>query len=274
MSAHPLHVSWPHRELHRRLLRQGSHASPSQFRHTPHSCRCPIGSSAESSCSRVHMRPTANVRHTPRTFRGRFVAPEEAPPKALVAGCACAPQLTSPRPSQASWPHIELQRRFQRSGSHASPGQFRHSPQTLRGPVGNSTEGSCGRVSHASPSKSGAPLARFAAPQRAPPKAPVAGFACAPQANFIAPIARFVAPLGASPKAPAAGFARIPQPIVRHAPRAFRTPHPRAPCSILPAARYLRGGDRTLRGSQLHMVGSFARRTFSPPWPSWGVPAL
>eukprot|EP00959_Pyramimonas_sp_CCMP1952_P273731 5721522-Pyramimonas_sp.AAC.1 len=71
MSAHPSHASWPHRKLHRGPHCQGPHAATSPFRHTRHTFRGPIGSSAENPSGRARMPP---LRHfcTPIT---RFVAP-------------------------------------------------------------------------------------------------------------------------------------------------------------------------------------------------------
>ena len=54
--AHPSHVSWPHRELHRRPQWQGPHAAPRQFRRTLHEDRRPIRSSTEGASGRVRMR--------------------------------------------------------------------------------------------------------------------------------------------------------------------------------------------------------------------------
>eukprot|EP00959_Pyramimonas_sp_CCMP1952_P308425 6454619-Pyramimonas_sp.AAC.1 len=54
---------------------------------------------------------------------------------------------------------------------------FWHIPHTLRGPIGSSIESPSGRVRIAAPPHPGTPLRRFVAPDGAPPKAPVAGFA-------------------------------------------------------------------------------------------------
>eukprot|EP00959_Pyramimonas_sp_CCMP1952_P253100 5287281-Pyramimonas_sp.AAC.1 len=45
---------------------------------------------------------------------------------------------------------MELHRRPQWLRSHAGPPQFRHTPHTFRGPIGNSTEGprGCVRMRH------------------------------------------------------------------------------------------------------------------------------
>ena len=51
-------------------------------------------------------------------------------------------------------------------------------PLTFRGPIGRSTEGPSGRARMRFHAHVGAPLTRFVAPYRAPPKAPVAGLAC------------------------------------------------------------------------------------------------
>ena len=53
MSGTPLHVLWPHTELHRRPLRQGSRSFLHTCEHTPHALRGPIGSSTESPNGRA-----------------------------------------------------------------------------------------------------------------------------------------------------------------------------------------------------------------------------
>eukprot|EP00959_Pyramimonas_sp_CCMP1952_P226354 4732671-Pyramimonas_sp.AAC.1 len=52
MSAHPSHVSWPHRELHRRFPWRSPHASPSPST----AFRGPIGSATEGPRGAVRMR--------------------------------------------------------------------------------------------------------------------------------------------------------------------------------------------------------------------------
>eukprot|EP00959_Pyramimonas_sp_CCMP1952_P243167 5083057-Pyramimonas_sp.AAC.1 len=47
--------SWPHRGLHRRPQRRGSHAVPLPFRRTPHPVRGPIGSSTAGPSGGVRM---------------------------------------------------------------------------------------------------------------------------------------------------------------------------------------------------------------------------
>ena len=54
--AHPSHVSWPHRELHRRPQWQGPHGATAPFWHTPHTARGPIGSSTEGPSGGVRTR--------------------------------------------------------------------------------------------------------------------------------------------------------------------------------------------------------------------------
>eukprot|EP00959_Pyramimonas_sp_CCMP1952_P208527 4362133-Pyramimonas_sp.AAC.1 len=57
---------------------------PPLFRHTPHTLRGPMGSSAEGPSGTVRMPPPAPFRHTPHTPRG----PLGALPKTPVAGFA------------------------------------------------------------------------------------------------------------------------------------------------------------------------------------------
>ena len=139
-------------------------------------------------------------------------------------------------PSHASWPHREVHLKSQWRSSHGAAAPFWHTPHTFRGPIRSSTEGFSGRVRMRDRAHFDAPVILFVAPQGAPPKAPVAGFACmtrpfwhtphtfrgpigsstqgpsggtriAAPPHLGAPLTRFVAPKGAPPKAPAVGFA-------------------------------------------------------------------
>eukprot|EP00959_Pyramimonas_sp_CCMP1952_P010482 219668-Pyramimonas_sp.AAC.1 len=56
MAAHPSHVSWPHRELHRMLEWYGPHAVPRPFWHSPHKFRCPRRSSTEKGAHNAGFR--------------------------------------------------------------------------------------------------------------------------------------------------------------------------------------------------------------------------
>ena len=74
ISAHPSHVSWPHRELHRRPQWQGPHAVPLPFRGTPRTFRGPIRCSTggPSGRARMHFHIFPHpFRCTPYTFRIR-----------------------------------------------------------------------------------------------------------------------------------------------------------------------------------------------------------
>eukprot|EP00959_Pyramimonas_sp_CCMP1952_P051192 1069918-Pyramimonas_sp.AAC.1 len=66
------------------------------------------------------------------------------------------------------------------------PHEFRHTPHTLRGPIGSSKEGPSGtaRLHHPRTHT----FTRFAASEGAPPKTPVAAFAYAHRAHFGTPI--------------------------------------------------------------------------------------
>merc|ERR1712091_825586 len=101
ISAHPSHVSSPHRELHRGLQWVRSHAVPSPFRPTPHTFRRPTGSSTEGSSGCVRMRYHPHF-GPPLT---RFVAPQGAPPRAPVGAFACGTIPISAHPSHVSSPH-------------------------------------------------------------------------------------------------------------------------------------------------------------------------
>eukprot|EP00959_Pyramimonas_sp_CCMP1952_P100569 2104045-Pyramimonas_sp.AAC.1 len=63
---------------------------------------------------------------------------------------------------------------------------FWHSPHTVCGPTGSSSEGhsGTGRMRGLPPTYFGTPLRRFVAPQGAPPKAPMARAACGDRHPF------------------------------------------------------------------------------------------
>ena len=65
ISPHPSHISWPHRELHRRPQWDHPHAPA-----THHTFRGPIGSSTEGPNATARMRPPYPFRHILHTFRG------------------------------------------------------------------------------------------------------------------------------------------------------------------------------------------------------------
>eukprot|EP00959_Pyramimonas_sp_CCMP1952_P388857 8147438-Pyramimonas_sp.AAC.1 len=56
MSAHPSHVSWPHRSSAEGLRGTVRMRPRHPCRHSPHTFRCPIGNSTEGPRSAVRMR--------------------------------------------------------------------------------------------------------------------------------------------------------------------------------------------------------------------------
>ena len=74
------------------------------------------------------------------------VSAQRSGPRSGAARFTCVPWQRLTHASHGSRPHRELHRRPQWQGSHASPGPFRHTPHTVRGPIESSTEGLCGRV--------------------------------------------------------------------------------------------------------------------------------
>ena len=156
-SAHPSHVSSPHRELHRRPKWLRPHASPTPISAHPHTFRGPIGSSTKPPVAgfTCGSPPTAcPCMHAPHTIRGpagsstegpggrvrmrpqaaRFVALLGAPPKAPVAGPACVPSSILARPSHASWALRELHQRLRWARPQGASASRRRTPDTLRGP--------------------------------------------------------------------------------------------------------------------------------------------
>eukprot|EP00959_Pyramimonas_sp_CCMP1952_P209725 4387995-Pyramimonas_sp.AAC.1 len=111
--ANPSHGSWPHRELHRR----------------------PSG--------RVRMAPPPHF-GTPLT---RFVAPIVSPTESPSGRLRMAPPPHSAHHSHGSWPHRKPHRRPQWQSPHdvTAPFRHRHTPYTVRGPIGSSAEGPSGR---------------------------------------------------------------------------------------------------------------------------------
>ena len=81
-------------------------------------------------------------------------------------------------PSHAAWPYTELHRRPKGLRPHGDSGPFWLADHTFRGPIGSPAEGSSGCVRMVTRITSRTPLARFVDPWGAPPKAPVAAFAC------------------------------------------------------------------------------------------------
>ena len=156
------------RELHRRSYWRSSHAVPPLIPAHPSHVSWPLGSSTEGPSGRVHMRPG----HPGQ----RCVAPQGAPPKAVVAVSTCVPATHSgtpltrfvalrelqrrprwprphaPRPPisahplHISWPHGELRRRPQWPRPHASRPLISAHPSHVSWPSGSSTKGPSGRV--------------------------------------------------------------------------------------------------------------------------------
>ena len=89
-----------------------------------------------------------------------------APSKALGGGSACV--NATHRPPFWHTPRIgsstEGPRGTGRMRQRHSYTQFWHTPHTVRGPIGSSTERPSGRVRMAPPPHFGAPLTRFVAP--------------------------------------------------------------------------------------------------------------
>eukprot|EP00959_Pyramimonas_sp_CCMP1952_P396721 8312324-Pyramimonas_sp.AAC.1 len=73
------------------------------------------------------------------------------------------PSITA-LPAHVSRPHGERCLRLQWGSSHGTAAPFRHTPHTLRCPIGNPAEGISGEVRMAPPRYFGTPLARFVAP--------------------------------------------------------------------------------------------------------------
>eukprot|EP00959_Pyramimonas_sp_CCMP1952_P113413 2370204-Pyramimonas_sp.AAC.1 len=71
---------------------------------------------------------------------------------------------------------------------------FRHTTGTLRGPIGNSTEGSRGAVRMRPRHSFRRTPHELRGPIGAPPKVPVAQSACVSAVHFGPPLTRFVAP--------------------------------------------------------------------------------
>ena len=112
------------------------------------------------------------------------IEPVRAPqsgPRSGAARFTCVPWQRLTHASHGSRPHRELHRRPQWQGSHASPGPFRHTPHTVRGPIESSTEGPCGRVRLRPHADLSTPLTRCVAPCGSPPKAPAVGLTCVPR---------------------------------------------------------------------------------------------
>eukprot|EP00959_Pyramimonas_sp_CCMP1952_P064980 1356654-Pyramimonas_sp.AAC.1 len=81
-------------------------------------------------------------------------------------------------PSHASWPHRQLRRGPQWQGSHAYPPPVGGPHHTFRGLIRGLHRGPQWQGSDGYPLHVGRPLIGFVAPWGAPPRAPVAGFAC------------------------------------------------------------------------------------------------
>ena len=71
--------SWPQTELNQGPQREGSHAVPTQFRHTPQTARGTIVTSTEGPSGRVRMRYPPLFRHIPHTVRGPMGTSTEGP---------------------------------------------------------------------------------------------------------------------------------------------------------------------------------------------------
>ena len=127
-----------------RLQIHGRHGAgaPRLFRHAPHALRRLLGSSTEGLSGNVRVRPRRPLRHAPHTFRGLIGSSTEGPGGRV----RMRPRHGFRYTPHVSWPHRELHRKPQWQGPHASPRQFRHTPHTVRGPIGSSTEGPSGRV--------------------------------------------------------------------------------------------------------------------------------
>ena len=146
ISAHPSHVSWPHRELRLRPQWESSHGTAALFRYTPHADLGPIEvhrvSQWESSRG-----TTALFRHTPHTFRGPIGSSADG----LTGEVRMAPTIL------CCWAFVVKRQR--RASSLLSP-----PPSSLLPPLPPLS---------ACPSHVGTPPIGFVAPLGAPPKAPV-----------------------------------------------------------------------------------------------------
>ena len=160
-SAHPSHVSWPHKELHRRPKWPRSHGTTASVSAHPSHGSWPH--------RELHRRPkwlrshgttapiSAHPSHVPWPQRELHRRPMW-----LRSHGTTAP--ISAHPSRGSWPHREIHRRRQWQGSHGGLWQFRHTSHEDRGPIGSATEGASGRVRMAASGHFGTPLTRIVAP--------------------------------------------------------------------------------------------------------------
>ena len=116
-SAHSAHVSWPHRELHRRPQWPSSHASPRpphvhfgtpRTRFVAPSGAPPKAPMAKFTCVSAHT--ACLFRHTPRTFRGPIGSSTEGPNGQIHMRLLATTRLNRPsggggngRPRAATW---------------------------------------------------------------------------------------------------------------------------------------------------------------------------